>query len=183
MHQQRVLHDARGFALRHVGDDGGSCATGARFVQRLQRVRRLAGLRNAHHQRVFVQHRVGVGELSGVHDRRGDAGECLHVARADESRVDARAHAQKDHARQRHRFCVGEGQQRLVQPRLALREGDASVQRAHRRLRLLVYLLQREVLETALRGGSAAHGHGAQRARGRSAVQHPQLEPLGLHDC
>ncbi len=120
-----------------------------RVAHRLQRVGGLTGLRDGHHERVPVEHRVAVTELTRQLDLHREAGPVLDGVLGDEPGVVGGAAGDDEDLVDVPQILVGHA---------LLVEHDAPglevpAQRVGERVRLLLDLLEHEVLVAALLGG------------------------------
>ena len=116
---------------------------------RFQRVGGLAGLRDRHHQRAAIQHRVAVAELAGQLDLDGQPGPVLDRVLGQQPGVVGGAAGHHEHLVDLAQLLVG--QALLVEHDAAVDE--VAQQRVGHRGGLLGDLLEHEVLVAALLGG------------------------------
>src|SRR5262249_49494783 len=133
-----------------------------------ERVRRLPRLRDDREQRALAEDRVAIAELAPVVDLARDAGEPLDQELADEARVPCRS-ARDQHAALE---VLGDARDDLgVELDVAGLLEEAPPHRVDDRLRLLVDLLQEEVLVAALLRRDGVPGDDARLALDRRPVE------------
>ena len=139
---------ARDLRAHHVRDRDGAGALLAGELHRLDRVARLAGLRDPDHERVLVDHRVAVDPLGGDVRLDRDPRPLLDHVAADDARVVGGAAGEDDDPAQLLELLLGVTEplehERAVANAVADRLGDG--------LGLLVDLLEHERLVAALLG-------------------------------
>jgi hypothetical protein len=118
-----------------------------RLAHRLHRVERLAGLRHRDHQVALADDRIAIAKLAREIDLDGQARERLDQELADDRRVIRRATRDEHHA-----LDVRHIELDAIEADVVAFEIDAADERIGDRARLLVDLLEHEVLEAALLG-------------------------------
>ena len=165
---EHVRRAARDRGVDDVADREHRRAALARGLDGGQRVRRLPRLRHDDQQRLRVEERVAVAELAAVVDLARQAREPLDEELADEAGVPRRAAGHEHGAPDALRPA---GRQVAVELDVARLLEDPTPHRVDDRLRLLVDLLQEEVLEAALLRGDRVPRDDARRARHGLAVE------------
>ena len=117
---------------------------------RFERVRRLAALRDRNDQGVPVQHRVAITELARHLDFNREPAPALDRVLPDETGVIGRATGNDEDLVELAHVLIADRQ--LVQPQPAV-EADATTDGFADRLRLLLDLLEHEVVVAGLLGG------------------------------
>ena len=140
-----------------------------RGLHRGERVERLAALADGDDEVVSAEDRVAVADLAADLDDRRDARELLDPVAPGHRRVRARAARDEVHALDRLRELGGDAD--LLADDVALGEIDAPAQRVLDGARLLVDLLEHEVLVAALLGLGRRPVDALRRALDRRAVE------------
>ena len=140
-----------------------------RFVHRRQSVCRLAGLGYGDDQRAVIQNWVPVPELRGVVGLGGDPRQRLHPGSTEQCGVQAGPHAQQHDPIEAGDDLVGVRD--LFQVDVRRIEGDAAPESVDDRLRLLVHLLEHEVLVLSLGDEQGVVGRRRGKLPHRCSVQ------------
>ena len=145
-----AVSNAAGLASDDVADGNLRAAVLLRLLHRRQRVHRLAGLTHRNHERFWPNNRLPVAKLRGVVHLRRNPCDPLDIVASDHRRVQARAHADEDHAPDRRYLRVA--QPDVLELNTRFREQRAAAQCVQQCFGLLRDLLLHEVLITAFCG-------------------------------
>ena len=163
----------------HVGDADDGRALGAGRLDRAERVRGLARLRERDHEGLGPEDRVAVAVLRAQVHLGGDPGEALQHEAADDGRVIGRAAGHQDDS-------LNPGDDLGIELHVGQHHGAAL--RLHApphgvggRARLLVDLLQHEVAVAALLGEDRIPEDARGRPLHRGAVELGDLDPAPRH--